>query len=147
MTRETPDRITTNSPEETEKFGESLSRTLAPGDTLLLYGDLGAGKTTLTRGICRGLGISIVKSPSFVIVNVYAGKFTVYHIDLYRVESLDPETAGEISEYMWDEDAIKIVEWAEHLPDELIPTGAIRIKLTRKSENQRTITVEREKND
>ncbi|HDG68190.1 MAG TPA: tRNA (adenosine(37)-N6)-threonylcarbamoyltransferase complex ATPase subunit type 1 TsaE, partial [candidate division Zixibacteria bacterium] len=67
------------------------------------------------------------------------------HIDLYRVENLDLETAGEISEYMWDEDAIKIVEWAEHLPDELIPTGAIRIKLTRKSENQRTITVEREK--
>ena len=145
MTAETSDRITTNSPEETEKFGESLSRSLAPGDTLLLYGDLGAGKTTLTRGICRGLGISIVKSPSFVIVNVYAGKFTVYHIDLYRVENLDLETAGEISEYMWDEDAIKIVEWAEHLPDELIPTGAIRIKLTRKSENQRTITIEREK--
>jgi len=139
------DTVITRSPEETEKFGEELSRQLKPGDTVLLSGSLGAGKTTLTRGICRGLGISIVKSPSFVIVNVYAGKFTVYHIDLYRVESLDPETAGEISEYIWDEDAIKIIEWAEHLPDELIPTGAIKIKLTQKSENQRTITVEREK--
>ncbi len=144
--QEKQNTVITRSPEETEKFGEELSRQLKPGDTVLLYGSLGAGKTTLTRGICRGLGIKLVKSPSFVIVNVYTSPTaTVYHIDLYRVEHLDLETAGEIAEYLWDEDAIKIVEWADYLTDELIPSGAIRVNLGRKSDSERTITLTREK--
>ncbi len=133
----------TYSPDETELLGEEIAKKIHRGTTILLYGELGAGKTTMTRGICRAFGIDMVKSPSFVMVNVYAGRgIDVYHIDLYRVSELDSETAGEIGEYLWDDDAIKIVEWAENLLDEIIPEKVVAVKIERVSDTEREITIE-----
>ena len=133
----------TNSPQETEKLGESIAKQISAGATILLFGELGSGKTTLTRGICRALGISTVKSPSFVIVNIYHGDNTyVYHIDLYRISSIDSETGGEIAEYLYEPDAIKIVEWAENLPEKLLPSKRINVYINRISDAKREITLE-----
>jgi len=133
-----------DSPESTESFGEKISLALTPGTAILLYGALGAGKTTLTRGICRTLGVDSVKSPSYILVNVYTGnRMTIYHIDLYRVPELDAITAGELAEYMWAQDAIKIIEWAERLPDELISGNYLAVKIEKVNTTTRKIKVEK----
>ena len=135
-------KFRTCSPEETERLGEELAHKLHQGMTVLLFGNLGAGKTTLTRGICRTFGASLTKSPSFIIINVYEGIIPVYHIDLYRVREMDTVTAGEIQEFLWNEDAVKIVEWAERLPEELVPLNAVHIEIERISENEREFLIE-----
>ena len=142
MTSETI-REHTDSPQATERFGETFAKKLHNGMTVLLFGELGAGKTTLTRGICKAFGIGIVKSPSFVMVNIYSGQgIDIYHIDLYRVPELDAETAGEIGEYIWNDDAIKIVEWTENLPDDILSGEIVSIKIKRISDNEREIIIE-----
>jgi len=109
--------IISKSPEETLVIGEKLGKTLRPGDIVLLFGDLGAGKTTLTQGICYGLGLpreEYIRSPTFTLVNEYKGKYPIYHIDLYRTDSLeDLENLG-LEEIFFGE-GIAIVEWAEKL--------------------------------
>ena len=75
-----------HSPEETLQLGKSLGSSLIPGDIILLNGDLGAGKTHLTQGICYGIGLdkgSYIRSPTFTLINEYHGKLPIYHIDLY----------------------------------------------------------------
>ena len=81
----------THSPEETRAFGRRLAEQLRPGDVLLFYGNLGAGKSEMTRGIAEGLGVSgPVTSPSFTILNVYDdGRVPLYHFDWYRLESAE----------------------------------------------------------
>ena len=135
-------KIITKSPTETEAIGSELAEKLSPGESVLLFGELGAGKTTFTRGICNALGVELVKSPSFVIVNVYNGKIPIYHIDLYRIKEIEPIIIGEIQEYLWDKDAISIVEWAERLPQELIPARTFAVEIEYISENEREIKIE-----
>ena len=81
----------THSPQETRALGSSLARQLRPGDVLLLWGDLGAGKSEMTRGIAEGLGVTAtVTSPSFTILNVYDdGRIPLYHFDWYRLNGVD----------------------------------------------------------
>lgn len=134
-------KIITKSASETIELGKNIAKKLMPGDTILLFGELGSGKTTIIKGICEGLGIKMVKSPSFVIINIYNGLHTVYHIDLYRVDNLDLATASEIAEYIFDEDAIKTVEWADRLPSELVPPDSKYIYIEFLSENERKITL------
>ena len=119
----------TRSAKETRKLGESLAERLKPGDVLLLEGDLGAGKSELTRGIARGLGVEeTVTSPSFTILNVYeSGRCPLYHFDWYRLEG-----SGELYELGMDEylggDGIAVVEWPDRCPD-AIPENSYRIIL------------------
>jgi len=134
--------VITNSPEETISFGAKLSSKLRPGDIVLLYGNLGAGKTTLTTGICKYFSISFAKSPTFTIVNIYNGDFPICHIDLYRIDSKNDLIFGEISEYFNSGDYITIVEWAEKLPDDFADDKLIAVRLERLSEEKRKITVE-----
>jgi len=109
----------TQSPEETLSLGEKIGRHLAGGDIVCLFGDLGAGKTTLTQGIARGLGVpkeTYVRSPTFTLVNQYEGKLPVFHIDLYRIaSSQDLENLG--LEETLESGGVAIVEWAEKLFD------------------------------
>ena len=105
------------SAEDTMALGEKIGRQLKAGDVLLLFGELGAGKTTLTQGIARGLGVAkeeYVRSPTFTLVNQYRGRFPVFHIDLYRIGS-----AHELEDLGMEEvlagDGVAIVEWAEKL--------------------------------
>lgn len=95
---------------EMERLGKELACSLVPGDRVLLSGVLGAGKTTLTRGLARGLGYQgRVSSPTFTLMNIYQGDLPVYHLDFYRLEDQD-WVEGE-----WDEplygDGVTIVEW------------------------------------
>ncbi len=107
----------THSPADTQSLGERIGQHLKAGDTILLFGELGAGKTTLTQGIARGLGVSkkeYVRSPSFTLVNEYSGRVPVFHIDLYRIDSShELEDLG--LEETFSGKGVAIVEWAEKL--------------------------------
>lgn len=111
--------ISLNNLEETEKFGLFLGENLRPGDVVCLNGDLGVGKTTLTKSIAKGLGIDdYVTSPTFTIVNEYYGKTDLYHIDTYRLDDMvDVDYLG-FDEYFYS-DGVTIVEWAEKIRDAL----------------------------
>ncbi len=111
--------ISLNNLKETEKFGIFLGENLKPGDVVCLNGDLGAGKTTLTKSIAKGLGIDdYVTSPTFTIVNEYYGKTDLYHIDTYRLDDkIDVDYLG-FDEYFYS-DGVTIVEWAEKIRDAL----------------------------
>ena len=107
----------TLSANDTLILGEKIGRHLEAGDIVFLFGDLGAGKTTLTQGIARGLGVAkeeYVRSPTFTLVNQYKGKVPVFHIDLYRIASShELEELG--LEEVFSSEGIAIVEWAEKL--------------------------------
>lgn len=110
-------QLESHSANDTLILGENIGRHLEAGDIVFLFGDLGAGKTTLTQGIARGLGVAkeeYVRSPTFTLVNQYKGKVPVFHIDLYRIaSSLELEDLG--LEEVFSSDGISIVEWAEKL--------------------------------
>ena len=106
-----------HSPEETLQLGKSLGSSLIPGDIILLNGDLGAGKTHLTQGICYGVGLdegSYIRSPTFTLINEYHGKLPIYHIDLYRIDSLEEIYSLGLEEILFNH-GITIIEWAEKL--------------------------------
>jgi len=130
----------TNSAEETRALGEKLSKRLQPGDVVVLEGELGAGKSELARGIARGLGVKeTVTSPSFTILNVYeSGRIPLYHFDWYRLESAEELYELGMDEYLGG-DGIAVVEWAERCP-EVVPDGAMRIRIDVEGEEQRMIT-------
>ncbi len=108
------DPTVTASEEETERAGELLARRLRPGSVVLLYGELGAGKTALVRGLARGLGAPTddVSSPTFTLIQEYAGSsVTLYHVDLYR---LSPQEVDELGlEELVSGEGIVAIEWAE----------------------------------
>ena len=121
----------TDSPEETQALGEKLGKTLKQGDVIALVGDLGTGKTCLTQGIARGVGIAldeIVNSPSYILINEYNGAMPIYHIDLYRLENSEEIAELGLSEYI-EGDGICIIEWAERIADTL-PDTCIEIHIT-----------------
>lgn len=128
--------IKLNNLEETERFGKFLGENLNPGDVLCLNGDLGAGKTTLTKSIALGLGIEdYVTSPTFTIVNEYYGKVNLYHIDTYRLDDkVDVDYLG-FDEYFYSE-GVTIVEWAEKIKDAL-PEEYIEINISSKEDKRK----------
>jgi tRNA threonylcarbamoyladenosine biosynthesis protein TsaE len=134
--------IRTASEEETIALGERLARTLPLGSTVLLIGDLGAGKTTLAKGIVQGLGAATadeVSSPTFTLIHEYGSPAAVYHVDLYRLESArDAATLG--LDELFDSPALVIVEWGERFP-ELMPRDRIEIRLRALGDDQREIDV------
>ena len=132
----------TKSAAETRALGEKLAARLRPGDVLLLEGDLGAGKSELTRGIAKGLGVAeTVTSPSFTILNVYeSGRYPLYHFDWYRLESSEELYELGMDEFLCG-DGIAVVEWPGRCPD-AVPEGAVRIRMTAAGENERMIECE-----
>ncbi len=107
----------TQNPQATERLGHELAKRLRPGDTVLLFGDLGAGKTTFVKGMAEELGIEMtIKSPTFAYVNHYAAKKApVYHYDLYRLNPGDDLTSLGFEETINDDTVINLVEWADRL--------------------------------
>ena len=127
---------------ETINFGERLGKLLAPGHVIALLGELGAGKTTMVKGIVHGLGVTdrrAVKSPTFALVHRYEGRMPVYHFDAYRLENAQ-EMLDIGSDEMIYGDGVSIIEWADKVP-ECLPAEYLRITLTAVSENERTIEV------
>jgi tRNA threonylcarbamoyladenosine biosynthesis protein TsaE len=121
------------SPEETLALGRALGRVLRPGGVVLLTGDLGAGKTVLTKGIAEGVGIadpSRVVSPTFAIVNVYDGRVPMAHVDLYRLADAAAIDGIGLEEYLpWH--GVTVVEWGERLPE---PPGQATVIVLRQVE-------------
>ena len=100
-------------------LGKALGRAAQAGDRFLLEGPFGAGKTTLVQGLAEGLDVPTpVSSPSFVIESQYRGRLVLYHVDLYRLERVDPELLDSLEEHLYG-DGVAAVEWAERLPDAL----------------------------
>lgn len=109
--------ITTQSPEETKTLGQKIGQQLIPGDVVLLFGNLGAGKTAMVQGFALGLDIDpnyYVNSPTFTIINQYSAKIPINHIDLYRIESFAEMDNLGLEEIIYGE-GITIIEWAEKL--------------------------------
>jgi tRNA threonylcarbamoyladenosine biosynthesis protein TsaE len=109
---------TTTSGEETIRLGEGLGKRLQAGDHVALLGPLGSGKTWFTKGLALGLGVSretVVTSPSFALVNDYRGRLILYHMDLYRLETLSDILGAGLEEYVLG-NGIAAVEWADRWP-------------------------------
>lgn len=135
-----------SSAEETEVIGRELAETLRSTDVVTLTGELGAGKTTLTKGIAKGLGIEgYVKSPSYTLINVYeSGRLTLNHIDLYRIEGeLDLDTLG-LEEYIYS-DGVSVIEWAERLSSDrdILPDNVIEVLISYMEDDKRRIEISR----
>jgi tRNA threonylcarbamoyladenosine biosynthesis protein TsaE len=134
--------ITTQSENETAAVGRDLAATLSAGDVVLLYGDLGAGKTAFVRGLADGLGVpaSEVSSPTFTLVQEYrGGRLPLFHVDLYRLD--DPR---EVEDLGLDEIAaggVLAIEWAEKMPRP--PRACCRVRIAHASEDQRRIMIDR----
>jgi tRNA threonylcarbamoyladenosine biosynthesis protein TsaE len=126
-------------PDETEGFGRMLAPLLRPGDVVALYGDLGAGKTTLARGVLRGLGFDgDVASPTFPIVQPYEDLAPpLWHVDLYRIE--DPAEIAELALDEALEEGALVIEWPERLGGALWPE-ALRLTLARDGDGARALT-------
>ncbi len=119
----------TESAAATIQLGERLAKGLKPGAVVAFYGELGAGKTTMIKGVARGLGVrETVKSPSFVIITEYQGRLPVYHIDLYRIKSPAEFTEIGLEGYL-SGDGVCLIEWAERA-ETLLPPHTIRVKLS-----------------
>ncbi|MFC1851386.1 tRNA (adenosine(37)-N6)-threonylcarbamoyltransferase complex ATPase subunit type 1 TsaE [candidate division CSSED10-310 bacterium] len=130
-------------PAETEKIGRDFAQLLKPGDVVALCGDLGTGKTVITRGIVAGLSADhdiFVASPSFTIIIEYPTPIPIYHIDLFRLQPEDIEDLG-LEDYM-SENGITIIEWAEKMP--YLPAEIWHVQLTWLDENRRDIVIIRQ---
>lgn len=130
----------TRSEEETISLGENLARELPPRGVVLLIGNLGAGKTTLAKGIAKGLGAAEpeqVSSPTFTLIHEYSRR--LYHVDLYRLdEEREVETLG--LDELFEKDALVLVEWGEKFP-RLMPPGRIEIRLEHTADDARQISL------
>ena len=136
---------------ETEARGAALARELAPGSIVLLYGDLGAGKTVFSRGFARGFarGLGVkepVSSPTYTIVQEYelGNGSRLYHMDLYRISDERAALGFGVDEFLDEPGAISLVEWPERIRG-LLPNTAIRVELRHISETEREIRVTKAK--
>ena len=130
-------QVSTHSHEESLALGKHLGQWLKVGDIVLLFGDLGSGKTTLTQGLCRGLGLpqnEYVRSPSFTLINEYQGVIPIYHIDLYRLDTIQEiETLG-LEEILFAGKSVSIVEWAEKLFPPTNPDAFLSFEIDKRVE-------------
>ena len=125
-----------HSAEETEDFGFRLAQQLKGGEVIAMYGGMGMGKTAFTRGIEHG-----ISSPTFALVHEYKGRLTVYHFDMFRVESWDDLYSTGFYDYL-ETGAVLVIEWSEHI-EEALPKDCIKIQIALGAhENERIFTVE-----
>ena len=133
--------LRTTAPEATAAAGETLGRTLGPGDVVALYGELGSGKTCLVQGLVRGLGVSTgATSPTFVLVNEYRGRLPVHHVDAYRTGSLTELMDLGLLDLMGG-DGVTLVEWADRA-EPLLPARTVRVRIEGLGDEPRAITVD-----
>ena len=126
---------------ETEKLGRSLAAKLRPGDVVLLYGELGAGKTAFARGVARGLGVQgPVASPTFTLLRMYEAAAPLRHFDLYRLAGEDDFFAAGLEEHLGG-DVVALVEWPERCEGAL-PKARLEVRVAYgEAENERRITI------
>ena len=139
--------VATDTSEKTQKLGEEFSQQLKPGDIVLLYGELGAGKTTFTQGLAKGLGIKKrIISPTFVIVRTYRIMnhelriMNMYHVDLYRTETENDLRGVGIEDVLHDKEGVVIIEWSEKM-GKLLPKKRWEIRFQYENDQTRKITI------
>lgn len=134
-----PWELVSSSYQHTDRLGQALGRTLRGGETIALYGPLGAGKTALVRGIAQGLGASptAVTSPTFVVIHEYQGHLPLAHMDWYRIRSLRELESTGLAEYFSGQ-TVTAIEWAEK-GLALLPQDRIEITLSHRAAQSRTI--------
>jgi tRNA threonylcarbamoyladenosine biosynthesis protein TsaE len=121
--------LETETADDTRDVGEALATLLRPRDTIVLTGDLGAGKTTMVQGIGRGLGVDEhVASPTFTLVREYAGRLDVAHVDVYRLDRMQ-DVVDLALEELGGPERVLLVEWGDAIQD-LLPADRLRIELT-----------------
>ena len=121
----------TGSCRETVTLGRKLGTVLTSGDVIALVGELGSGKTCFTKGLALGLGVPaeiIITSPSFSLMNEYAGRCTLFHMDIYRLQSLSDFISAGLEEYIY-QDGVVVMEWADRRPD-ILPDWRLRVELS-----------------
>lgn len=137
-------KITAHTEAETLEAGFRFAKRLKPGDIVTLDGDLGAGKTVFTKGICKFFNVTdYVVSPTYTIVNEYKGDEDIYHFDIYRIEEEEELYNIGFYEYL-DNDGIKIIEWAEKIPEAFEGYPLIKVVIEKSGDfesEERTITV------
>ena len=132
--------FTSHSEEETRKFGHDFSGTLSGGNVVLLFGDLGAGKTVFVRGVGEAFGVNGVRSPSFTLINEYKSPSGLYiiHSDLYRLDNEGVYALG-LEEYVDERDCVLFVEWPERWENP--PANSTKIFFSALNENEREIRI------
>ena len=135
------EEILTQGEDETSNVGERLARTLRPGDVVLLYGELGAGKTAFVRGLARGLGADPedVSSPTFTLIQEYAGRIPLYHVDLYRLEPHEIPDLG-LDDLMLG-DGVVAIEWADRWPAR--PRASAEVTIEHRGGDARAVQITR----
>ena len=136
------DRFETSSEEETRAVGRHLACVLPDSGVVVLTGDLGAGKTTLTKGIVEGRALTSpddVGSPTYTIIHEYGNPVGIYHVDLYRLDTL--EEAGRLGlDELFDKRALVLIEWGERFP-RILPPRALQIRITHLGSDRRAIEI------
>ena len=134
-------KVNTKTTEEMIALGEKIASKLNGGDIILLQGELGAGKTTMSKGIAKGLGITDeIVSPTFTLMNVYENGKLV-HIDTYRLENAGGLLEIGVEDYLGQADTITIVEWPEKIKELLNNKKTIEISIVKQDDNSREITI------
>jgi tRNA threonylcarbamoyladenosine biosynthesis protein TsaE len=133
-------RVRTTSAAETIALGERLGRVAEPGDLVCLWGDLGAGKTQVAKGVARGLDIEdTVNSPTFILMNEYAGRLPLFHVDLYRLaDAADALAGGVVDDRQID--GITVIEWPDRMGD-VLPAGRLDVRIEGSGDEAREIDV------
>ncbi|WP_129600287.1 tRNA (adenosine(37)-N6)-threonylcarbamoyltransferase complex ATPase subunit type 1 TsaE [Anaerophilus nitritogenes] len=133
-------KIISNSEQKTYDLGYNLGEFLQKGDVVCLTGDLGAGKTTLSKAIAKGLGVEeCVTSPTFTIIHEYEGRVPLYHFDVYRIGEIDEMEDLGYEEYFYGE-GVCLVEWASQI-EEIIPKEHLWIQITKIDDSTREIEI------
>ena len=140
MTRTTQTSV---SPPETKRIAEALAHALNGGEIILLFGELGVGKTVFVKGLAHGLGIDDrdVTSPSFTLMNSYQGRLTLHHIDLYRLSSLREIDALGLDDFIGQPRTLTAIEWGERVETVTWDGTIIRVHLTYGKGDAREISV------
>lgn len=130
--------IRTKNPETTIRLGVRLGELLLPGDVIALTGDLGAGKTTFTKGVAQGAGVPTeVASPTFTLIHEHRGRLPFYHIDLYRIDTEDQIADLGLEEYIYSQGAT-IIEWSERMGS-VLPESCLVVRLVATGDTEREI--------
>ncbi|WP_175615730.1 tRNA (adenosine(37)-N6)-threonylcarbamoyltransferase complex ATPase subunit type 1 TsaE [Piscibacillus halophilus] len=127
-------RLKMNHEQESLQLGKQLAEYLTPGDVITLDGDLGAGKTTFSKGLAKGLGVKrTVNSPTYTIVKEYRGRIPFYHMDVYRLEDQDEDIG--FDEY-FNGEGVSVVEWSKFIED-FLPNERLEIQINKIDDHQR----------
>ena len=134
-------QLHTASSEETIRLGKKIGYKLAPGDIITLHGSLGCGKTTIVKGIADSLEIDDeITSPSYTLISEYEGRLSLYHMDLYRIESIEEFELLGAEELLYGT-GVSIIEWAEKI-EQLLPDSCISISFDIDADAERDIQIE-----